>query len=215
MPKFKDFSMSKKREMKQYHKEAKRCLDRALALAFDDNDLFTTKMKKYFAAPTPQLWSRTSSLVMKTINSMKLAIDTDLYTVFFKEQEEEGTNASMESVTQDDHDSIDPLEWGTYKLSSGKRINVLEAMHMVTRNKKLPMTIYPQFFKLPKHSIDEQSRLQTYLHELSHFAAGTVDYKGMGVRSPYGMSGIQACMVAGHSAENAENIAMFLATFYP
>lgn len=71
------------------------------------------------------------------------------------------------------------------------------------------MSLYPLFFKLPFYVVDTQCQVQSFLHELSHCAAGSVDYEAGGI-NPYG---VQACISAGKAGHNAENIAMFLANF--
>jgi len=151
--------------------------------------------------------------VMKTIGSMKLTVDSDLYRIEKAAQSlAPGTNAAMCSWSQDTNaDASKPAQHQGTMMHDGKQKNVLEAqMDHVAKNGASVLSVYPLFFDLPYKATDAQSQVQSFLHELSHCAAGTVD-----VDAPkcYGMTGVDYCMKAGKSANNAENIAMFLATY--
>jgi len=71
-----------------------------------------------------------------------------------------------------------------------------------------PMTIGPAFFTLPYKSLTQQSQVQSFMHELSHHAAGTIDDG-----SPcYGQQGVQRLKGLGplKAVHNAENVAFFI-----
>ena len=212
MPNYIGFSADQKLRMETAADWAKGCLDAALSVVFEDNDLFRGRLGKYITAlGSGQKWGDISSLVMKTICSMKIVIDSDLYKVQLEPQANSpNTNAAMCSWKQDM--TAQGRMLGTMQFD-GKRMNVLEAqMGFVAKSGASKLSVYPLFFKLPFYAPETQCQVQSFLHELSHCAAGTVDYTDGGI-NPYGMTGVRACMRRGKSAQNAENISMFLATF--
>jgi hypothetical protein len=79
-------------------------------------------------------------------------------------------------------------------------------------NPALPMTIRPQMLAMEKISLTTQSRVETFLHELSHFAAGTID------KDPpkcYDIAGVNYCKGKGAAVavRNAENVGFFVTDF--
>ncbi len=76
----------------------------------------------------------------------------------------------------------------------------------------LPMTIRPQFFQLPVSSMAGQSQVETFLHELSHFAAGTIDYNPPAC---YDIVGANFCISQGITVavRNAENVGFFIHSY--
>lgn len=185
------------------------CIDKALDMSYSSNDSFNQKMSKYFSGlGSAGGWGNVTSSVMKTINSMKIAIESNTYTISVISNQpvnKSTTNAACASW-QMDLNSSGRLQ-GTMQYS-GQTVNVLEAqMDFSAKNGPSRMSIYPLFFDLPFFAKDTQCQVQSFLHELSHCAAGTLD-----VDAPacYGMTGVKHCMKTGTSAMNAENVAMFL-----
>ena len=76
----------------------------------------------------------------------------------------------------------------------------------------MPMTVRPQMLTMPLINIIEQTQVETFLHELSHFAAGTED-----IDEPdcYDLAGVAYCKAKGSAVAitNAENVGFFLTDF--
>ena len=70
----------------------------------------------------------------------------------------------------------------------------------------------PGFFSLPFKAKDQDTQVQTLIHELSHHAANTDDEEVNG-ETCYGLSGVRAARQAGKGANNADNIGYFVASF--
>jgi hypothetical protein len=188
---------------------AKQSIDDALDMAFSDNKAFNIQMGKYFSGlGNAGGWGNVTSLVMKTISSMKLTIDSGLYkvTVISNQPANKAfTNAVCASWMQD-RNAVGRMQ-GTM-VYNNTRMNVLEAqMQYAKANGPSDLKVYPLFFGLTFLMKDSQCQVQSFLHELSHCAAGTVD---IDAPACYGMQGVRYCMRNGESAKNAENIAMFL-----
>jgi hypothetical protein len=77
-----------------------------------------------------------------------------------------------------------------------------------------PMTIGPAFFTLPAKSMGQQSQAQSFMHELSHHAAGTID-DGDAANPCYGQQGVDRLKGLGplRAVRNAENVAFFVVQF--
>lgn len=71
------------------------------------------------------------------------------------------------------------------------------------------MTIGPNFFTNPAYAIDAQCHVESFLHELSHHAAGTIDDENGG--ACYGLAGVNRLKGLGpaRAVRNAENIGFF------
>lgn len=75
------------------------------------------------------------------------------------------------------------------------------------------MKLGQRFFTLPEISLSTQSQVETFLHELSHHAAATLDDKTGG--ECYDWSGITRLKGLGplRAVRNAENIGFFLTRY--
>jgi Lysine-specific metallo-endopeptidase len=211
------FGFFEKRAVRKAMMDGGRALDKALAEAFSNNDAFLKRMDDYFGAGGGGVES-SSHLVMKTINSMKLTIDSDIYRIM-RAGADPTTNADMENVPQREvkfkgtaQKKARTTRWqGTTDFYVGEEINVLEAiMRYANASAKPIMRLFDLFFNLPYKRLDAQSQVETFLHELSHMAAGTHD-----VDAPkcYGYNGVMYCKSAGKGAMNAESYGMFLQSY--
>src|SRR5438046_9983749 len=100
MPKLKGFSIGERFKMGSVIHDGKYCLHAALKEAFRDNTAFITRMDKYFGLNNAMGGAESAThAVMKTINSMKLAIDSDLYHIV-KGGDQGNTNADMMTIPQ-------------------------------------------------------------------------------------------------------------------
>ena len=196
--------------------DARHSLNAALKEAFKNNSDFMNRVDKYFGTSEGGT-DATTHAVMKTINAMKIAVDSDLYHIR-KGGVDGNTNASMQTVPQQNvgftgdrkENAKRARLQGTY-VYVGKPINILEAMMLrSSRNGSAEMMIYQQFFEMKYKLGDQQSQIQTFLHELSHCAGGTHD-----VDDPkcYGWQGVLYCKQNGTASKNAENYGMFLQSF--
>jgi hypothetical protein len=75
----------------------------------------------------------------------------------------------------------------------------------------MPMRLGNNFFAMPFVSLSEQSQTETFLHELSHHAAGTIDDSNGG--ECYTMTGVNRLKGLGpvRAVRNAENVGFFCA----
>lgn len=216
MAKMKGFSFFEKRKVRSAAHEAESCLSKALAEAFGNNDGFQRRVEKYFGTSVGGR-EATMHSVMKTINSMKVVVSSDIYKVA-RGGDQDGTNAEAENLPQMVHQFKGDLKkkartaryQGT-RLYAGKIMNVVEAtMDYAGKYAQLEITLFDEYFKLPYKIGNAQSQVETFLHELSHTAAGTLD-----VDAPrcYGFEGVLYCKQAGKANLNAENYGMFLQSY--
>lgn len=216
MPSITGFGFFEKIRVDFAIRDARKCLDDALSEAFNNNNKFQSRVGKYFSGGDGGT-NATNHLVMKTINSMKLLIDSDTYNVI-RGGFEEDTNAAVDSLPQKSSAFKGSSEkraratryQGTC-IYEGKLMNVLEGItDYANRFSRPEVTLFDEFFLLPYKKQNEQSQVQTFLHELSHVAAGTLD-----VDAPkcYEYKGVQYCMKIGKAAQNAENYGMFLQSY--
>jgi len=214
MPSFIGFDPGETAKLQQALGDARLCLDSALREAFDDNDRFQTRLTKYFGKDEYEF---DSHAIMKAINSMKLVVDSGVYLV--KRGGDKGnTSAEASHLKQQmiNFGGTAARQVRTARLQGtsvyeGKRVNVVEAiMDYASNYGAAPIEIFDQYFALPYKSLDAQSQVQVFIHELSHMAAGTVD-----VDPPacYEWSGVQYCIANGKAPANAENYGMFLQSY--
>ena len=80
---------------------------------------------------------------------------------------------------------------------------------------RMPMRLGSPFFAMPFKHLSEQSQIQTFLHELSHHAAGTIDDDRFGPTGCYEWSGVVAMKGAGpnKAVRNAENVGFFCSRY--
>ena len=215
MAKIEGFSFFEKMKIKDAMKDARKCLDKALIEAFDRNNTFQTRISIYFG-DGPGGASATHHAVMKTLNSMKLCIDTDAYII--RRGSNSDANAGANSWMSDavnfrgsDQKKARATRYQGTMIYEGKQVNVLEAqLAFASEYGSSPLNIYDNYFHLPYKQLDNQSQVECFLHELSHTAAGTID-----VDAPkcYGFSGVLYCKDIGKAAHNAENYGMFLQSY--
>lgn len=100
-----------------------------------------------------------------------------------------------------------------YTQAESSSKSVLQFTEEASNFEALPMQLGPLFFNMPRISLSEQSQVETFLHELSHFGAGTVDQDAGG--KCYGWDGCVRAKGQGplFAVRNAENVG-FLLTRY-
>jgi hypothetical protein len=213
MPKIKGFGPIENLQIKSAIRSARQCIDAALNMAVKHTDTFQIRMNKYFSMTEPNV----TSLVLKVMNSMKLTIDTDYYYIekCAQIQNRNAECASWQMQNQQGTMSYQQTAWfNPNKLPAAKQMNVLEAqIENVVASGPSKMSIFPLFFGLPVYRADSQCQIQSFLHELSHVSGGTTDVTDNGTY-PYGMDGVRTCITLQKSGMNAENVAMFVASFH-
>lgn len=216
MAKINGFGFFEKQKLKHAMKDAGKCLDKALTEAFGQTDKFQSRVDEFFGGSDVRN-QHTMHLIMKTINSMKLLIDSDSYVVK-RGGNSPGTNAEAENLPQKaitfGGSSFRKARTARYQgtvIYEGNTINVLDAITQYASKHDAPeITMYDNYFELPYKVKNAQSQLETFIHELSHTAAGTHD-----VDAPkcYGYNGVLYCKQQGKAATNAENYGMFLQSY--
>ena len=219
MPKFQGFTEPEKQRMGVVINGAKYCIYKAQNEAFDDYKGFIRRAHKYFDLKNAAGGAEAAThLIMKTVSSMRLMIDTDMYHVV-KGGDMGNTNADMRTIigvhrvkfgTEKKEAAVQARTQGTMTYS-GKTINAYEA-RLISYGQKgsAPMNFYQGFFALSGKLNDQQSQVETFLHELSHGAAATED---VDAPSCYGWQGVEYCKRNGSSTVNAENYGFFLQSY--
>lgn len=219
MPKFQGFSGQEVDRMRKIIAVSKHCINKALDEAFADNRGFMRRAHKYFDLKNVRGGHEAgTSLIMKTVSSMRLMIDADSYHVV-KGGEMGNTHADMRTLigihrgnfgSNRQENAKQALLQGTLTYA-GRPVNAYEArLIKFEQSGSSPMNFYAGFFKLTSHLNDQQSQVEVFLHELSHGAAGTED---VDQPSCYGWSGVQYCKQNGSSTMNAENYGFFLQSY--
>lgn len=216
MPKINGFGYFEKRKIKSTILDARACIDKALREAFNNNDRFQNRVMEFFGTPTGGVEAGNHH-IMKTINSMKLVIDSDVYTIE-NGGGKDGTNAEALNFQQgtvsfkgNAQKQARTARFQGTRFYAGKMVNVIEAAFDYSGSGgALPITLFHEYFKLPYKIGKARSQVETFLHELSHTSAGTHD-----VDAPmcYGYQGVVHCKMLGKGALNAETYGMFLQSY--
>jgi hypothetical protein len=212
------FGFFEKQKLKSALRDARKCLDSALMEAFSNHDKFQVRLKSYFTNNKGGT-DATNHLIMKTINSMKIMIDSDKYVVKRAGSgAKPGTNAEADNLPQQsitfggtDFRKARTARYQGTCIYEGKRVNSLEGIMSYAESHARPeLIIYDNYFALPYKINGGQGQVETFLHELSHVAAGTHD-----IDAPkcYGYKGVMYCMQQGTATSNAENYGMFLTSY--
>lgn len=218
MPRFQGFSQLEIQKMRDVINDSKYCLHKAQEEAFSDYREFIKRAHKYFDLRKANGGAEAAThLIMKTVSSMRLAIESDVY-VIIKGGDKGNTNADMMTIGQHrigfggnkTEVAKQARTQGTI-MYMGNHINAYEA-RLISHTQKgsAPMNLYRGFFALSHKLNDQQSQVETFLHELSHGAAGTHD---VDEPSCYGLSGVEYCKRNGSSTVNAENYGFYLQSF--
>jgi len=198
---------------------AKYCIYKAQEEAFDDYRGFIVRAHKYFDLKNAAGGADSAThLIMKTVSSMRLMIDSDTYHIV-KGGDMGNTNADMSTIIGIHRQkfggtrqqvAVQARTQGTM-MYAGKTINAYEARLLSFGQKgSAPMHFYQGFFNMTGKLNDQQSQVETFLHELSHGAGATED---VDAPSCYGWSGVQYCKQNGTSTVNAENYGFFLQSY--
>ena len=219
MPRFQGFSAQEKQRMEIIINASKYCIHKAQDEAFSDYREFIRRAHKYFDLRNVSGGHEAGThLIMKTVSSMRLMIDSDTYHII-KGGDKGNTNADMSTVIgfhrvkfggDKKQTAIQARTQGTM-MYSGRPVNAYEARLLSYGQKgSAPMHFYKGFFELSGKLNDQQSQVETFLHELSHGAGATED---VDAPSCYGWQGVEYCKRNGTSTVNAENYGFFLQSY--
>ena len=219
MPNFRGFSGQEVQRMRAIITASKYCINKAQQEAFDDYKGFIKRAHKYFDLRNANGGAEAANhLIMKTVSSMRLMIDTDMYDIV-KGGDMGRTNADMRTVIGvhrvnfsggKKEQAVQARHQGTM-MYAGKPVNAYEARLLIHQQKgSAPMNFYSGFFALTGKLNDQQSQVETFLHELSHGAGATED---VDQPSCYGWQGVEYCKRNGTSTVNAENYGFFLQSY--
>jgi hypothetical protein len=228
MPEFIGFTGQRLTMINAAHVKAVNCIDACLLDMGSKN--FEIKFAKYFgsaANATGKKWGNAdSSYVIGAVNAMQIATKAGTYKVKWGGF---GTvNAEMKSFALENFKEYKDQQWGgsTYQ-------GVVKALFQIVvetteatfsagglfKKEKWavvnpqPMTIYHGFFANDLWKLDDSCQVKSYLHELSHHVAGTIDVKLSDGSEAYGWQNAQRCIVEGTAAHNADNVGFFVASY--
>jgi hypothetical protein len=197
------FDGDQKRQIQRANVQAGSAIVYALDMSFHQNEIFSLVMRKYFGNGP-----NVSSTVMAVLNSMVIAVRQGTYDLRMATASG-GTLASAETMGS---------AKGGYSKSKVGGKNVYHKPYIAKSQKeakngtKNMIDIMPSFFTLPFKGKDEDTQVETIVHELSHHAANTNDESVSGVDC-YSYNGVQAAVRAGKATNNAENYGYFICSF--
>lgn len=156
---------------------------------------FDTNFQKYFG----KVEKEGMTYAVDAVKAMQAKIASLTFQVFYDANYTSG-NAMMSSYTSYDFTALKSI-------ATIGDIQNWETTQMNTGGSK--MTIGPSCMSQEMWKQDDQCIIESFLHELSHHAAGTVDDTNGG--DCYGLSGVNRLKALGsaRSTRNAENVAFF------
>jgi hypothetical protein len=193
MAKFRNFSAAQQVTLDTVYRACRRGLERLT------NDVGSQNYRTHFA-----LWmgggsvatvKQAEDILNKELRNMFMRIATVSFSVEYNAAFGAHTNADMLSFSGASPDAVTNLV-DEYRSGAG----VADMM---------PMRLGDRFFAMPFKSLTEQSQVETFLHELSHHAAGTLDDTNGG--ECYGTVGVNRLKGLGplRAVRNAENVGWF------
>jgi hypothetical protein len=196
MAKFNGFNANQMVVVDSAYREARRVLERAVERA--GTSTWREVFKRVMGSATGNALKEAEGALEETIKTMHLRIAGASFDVTY-EPTFTNTNADMLS--------------GKFSQSGGGALHTTfidELRQQGVAPARLPMRLGPNFFTMPERDMFGQSRIETFLHELSHHAAGTIDDSNGG--ECYGLEGVNRLKGLGpkRAVRNAENVGFFL-----
>jgi hypothetical protein len=198
MPTYSNFDTREKSIMTQVVHRAGEALASALAAYIQDDQRFRTKFKTWFGKTTPA------------------AIEDVRTTLTLMNGELEHDNYSIALGAASGNENANVLHFTRVYLHGRSPVGAIwQANKDNAADKKsapLPMTIRPKLLTMPLIDQTQQSQVETFLHELSHFAAGVIDYSPPNC---YDVVGTTYCsnQSVDVAVRNAENVGFFVQSF--
>lgn len=195
MAKFLGFSAVQQTEVTRVYRACRVMLENAVQKA--GTDQWRTVFSHIMGSASGQQLKSAEAALENTIKVMHLRIAGQSFDVTY-EGTFTNTNADMLS--------------GSHTQSGGGADHTTfidELRQDGTAPARLPMRLGPNFFAMSDRELFEQSKVETFLHELSHHAAGTIDDKVGG--ECYGWTGVTRLKGLGpaRAVWNAENVGFF------
>src|ERR1044071_1305472 len=160
--------------VKKAIKLAEQCITNAQVAYIDNEGRVGQIFKTYFGNTTPA------------------AVDDLVYTLALMGMELKGDNYDIlcKPPSGQDNASVDHLKT-PYGQARPEKKSADDAIWKQNRRKaNSEMWLHPLFFRMPFATIDVQSQVETFMHELAHFAAGVIDYNPP---QCYDLAGVNYC----------------------
>ena len=195
MAKFHNFSGPQQLEVTRIYRECRRVLESTVAAA--GSDKWRQVFGMIMGGGSGKGLKDAESALEESIKVMHLRIGGQSFDVTY-EPTFTNTNADMLS--------------GKHTASGGGALHTTfidDLRQKGSAPDRLPMRLGPNFFAMPDRHLFEQSKIETFLHELSHHAVGTIDDSAGG--ECYGWTGVTRLKGLGPSRAvwNAENVGFF------
>jgi hypothetical protein len=208
MPTFTGFTGTNATDVNKAYKAARQGLE-ALVKDIAENGTkvgskFDTQFKKYMGDPGKTVAGNKETrdaidVLVDTCKAMNAKIASVTFKVVYNSAL--SSNAEMLSFSS---------MFNNASLNSGAIQDLVDNYAYGTaKSGAMPMTIGPGFFTNPAYALDAQCHVESFLHELSHHAAGTIDDTNGG--ECYGLAGVNRLKGLGpaRAVRNAENVGFF------
>jgi hypothetical protein len=202
MPSFIGFSGTDSRNVAKAYKAARQGLESLVADIYKGTGAgtkFHIQFKKYMgnapsgAGGTKEFNSAITTLV-ETCKAMNAKIASFTFKVVYDANL--GSNAEM-------------LSFAIASKTASEIQDLVDGYAYAQGHGAMPMTVGPGMFANPAWAIDAQCHVESFLHELSHHAAGTIDDTQGG--ECYDLTGVNRLKAIGptRAVRNAENVGFF------
>jgi len=197
MAKFVNFSAAQRPIVDKVYRTSRLALEKAVTDI--GSDRYRRSFTACFGGGSVSDIKAGEQILEKTLRAMFMRIATLSFSIEFDGAMAANENANMLSFGGSAVEDVTNLV-DSYRSGSGNA-----AM--------MPMKLGTNFFNMTFLSLSEQSQVETFLHELSHHAAGTIDDKNGG--ECYTMVGVNRLKGLGpaRATRNAENVGFFLARY--
>lgn len=197
MASFENFAGGDAATINKIYKQARLGLEKCV---FEKNtDMWRRHFGSVFGTASGDALKKAEESVKKSVANMFARIATSTFTV--KYDATLAANAEMVSFAGVSPDEI------TNTVDSWRASNQNTAT--MTTEGKMIMRVGPAMMAMANIALDAQCQVETFLHELSHHAAGTIDDKVGG--ECYDLVGVNRLKALGpeRAVRNAENIGFF------
>lgn len=210
MAKFEGFNQTQLTEVKKIYTESRVILEK-IVKDFDSAQ-FRQRFKDWMGTASVSDLKSAEKSLQSSINVMFSRVATLSFCVTYDAgMSANGTNADMWGFTGADMSAQDVLTLADDYRSSN--LSVVDAGITRVSGGALVMRLGSNLWTMPFKSLTEQSQVETFIHELSHHAAGTIDDKNGG--ECYGLTGVNRLKAAGpaRAVRNAENVGFFCMSY--
>lgn len=196
MPKYEGFDPKTEKIAKQILTKAEEALTKAQTTYVETENLFRKNFNTWFGKTT------------------KASIEDVVYSLALMGGEIQHNNYTIQLGAADGSEIANVLAFDRKYLHGRDPVDAIWRANKedADSGNPSPMIFRPRMLKLPFVDQTSDSQVQTFLHELSHFAAGTIDYDAPNC---YGIAGTKYCIGKGVdiAVRNAENVGFFIQSF--